>query len=261
MQALPHATNIIMPVGSREETATSQRYSYQIEKTSGGRYVNVQCTLSGHGVMRWRGRDYTIPPGHAFIFIVPEKFSYSYPPGAKEPWTFAWIELYGPLARYLATSMREAHGAVIPLPLGSEVCKQFLHLAAIAQKRRPNPPHDITFAITTFFLNWQRLLDRPKAGDTDPVATVMRICQTRFREQLSLKELAAQAQITREHLSRLFTKRTGISPARYLCQIRLAAAQEILRMPRATQKEAAFRSGFPSVQALQRALAAAKAGN
>ncbi len=261
MSTLPHATNISMPVGSREETATSQRYNYQIEKNSGGRYVNVQCTLSGHGVLRWRGKNYTVPPGHAFIFIVPEDFSYGYPPGAKEPWTFAWIELYGPLAHYLAHSLREAHGPVIPLPLGSELSRQFLHLAAIAQQRRRNPPHDITFAITTFFLNWHRLLDRPNPDDTDPVATVMRICETRFREQLSLKELAAQAQMSREHLSRLFTKRTGISPARYLCHIRLAAAQEVLRSSRATQKEAAFRSGFPSVQALQRALSAAKAEN
>lgn len=85
---------------------------------------------------------------------------------------------------------------------------------------------------------------------------VARICRARFREPLGIKELAAHAGLSREHLTRIFTERTGISPARHLRQLRVAAAREMLDHSGMTLKETALRCGFPSAKSLQHALRA-----
>jgi len=245
---------IAIPLGNPDAVAQKQRYRYDCEHRKDGQFVIIQQTHSGQGALRWRGREWSVPPGHAFVCLVPERFKYYYPKGSREPWRFAWICVYGSLARFLCQALRNAHGPVLPLPLGSTLSKEFLGFATSARNRIFREPHAITFAATAFFLNWKRLLDRPGNSAADPVETVMRTCQARFREPLGIKELAALAGISREHLTRVFSQRTGVSPARYLRQIRLTAALEILNTSRATQKEAAYRSGFSSIQALQRAI-------
>jgi AraC-like DNA-binding protein len=88
----------------------------------------------------------------------------------------------------------------------------------------------------------------------DPVEAVIHICRTRFREHLGIKEIADQAGLSREHLTRIFTARMGTSPARYLRNHRVDAAREMRRFSDATWTETALRCGFPSVKALRSAL-------
>ena len=101
-------------------------------------------------------------------------------------------------------------------------------------------------------MEWKRVLDRP-AG-RDPVETAKRICHTRYREPVAIKELALQTGLSREHLTRLFTEKVGSSPARYLRELRLEAVREFVATSSGTMKEAALRCGFPSAKALRRAL-------
>jgi len=104
-------------------------------------------------------------------------------------------------------------------------------------------------------MEWTRQLTHPTQTDHDPVKTAMAICQSRFREPLGTKELAAETGLSREHLSRLFSERTGVSPGSYLRQLRVNAARQMLKERNLLLKEIALRCGFPSVRSLQRALA------
>ncbi|CAN5394746.1 hypothetical protein BH09VER1_BH09VER1_08390 [soil metagenome] len=254
MAAADSKLTITIPTGNPRAVAASSRYRNDCRLRKGDQYVILQYTLAGEGKLRWKGREWSVPAGHALLCLVPERITYFYPKAAKEPWEFAWVNIYGELARYYSRALRHAHGPVLPLAMGSAPALELLNLATVARKRKAVDPHTTTFAVSSFFLNWQRLLDVPDGRAGDAVEVVQKICQTRFREPLGLKELAAQAEVSREHLTRIFTERVGVSPARYLRQMRLAAARNILSSPQVTQKEAADRAGFSSVQALQRAL-------
>jgi transcriptional regulator GlxA family with amidase domain len=67
--------------------------------------------------------------------------------------------------------------------------------------------------------------------------------------------LAEQVQMSPRHFARAFAAQTGCTPARFVEQLRVAAAAQWLRQTHWTHDRIAARSGFRSVDALQRAFA------
>jgi len=78
---------------------------------------------------------------------------------------------------------------------------------------------------------------------------------THIQENLSVEALAGRVQLSPRHFARAFAAETGCTPARFVEQTRVAAAAQLLRQTRWTQDRIASRSGFRSVDALQRAFA------
>ena len=78
---------------------------------------------------------------------------------------------------------------------------------------------------------------------------------THLQEDLSVEALAERVQMSQRNFSRAFAAETGFTPARFVEQNRVAAAAQLLRRTRWTQERIASRSGFRSVDALQRAFA------
>jgi transcriptional regulator GlxA family with amidase domain len=76
---------------------------------------------------------------------------------------------------------------------------------------------------------------------------------THLREDLSVSALADRASMSPRHFARSFAAQTGCTPARYVEKARVSAAAELLLRTRWTQSRIAERSGFGSVDALQRA--------
>ncbi|HEX8371468.1 MAG TPA: helix-turn-helix domain-containing protein [Chthoniobacterales bacterium] len=243
---------IAAPHGSTKEVVQSTRYRWENSQRGSDPFVIIQHTESGCGRFVWEGESWEVPAGHAFIALVPEASSYSSLEGASNPWEFGWINLYGDLAMSLCRALRAAYGPVLPLPLKSTPASLFQSLVAQAERRVVQDPSDVSTACFAFLMEWKRVLDRP-AG-RDPVETAKRICHTRYREPIGIKELALQTGLSREHLTRLFTEKVGSSPARYLRELRLEAVREFVATSSGTMKEAALRCGFPSAKALRRAL-------
>jgi len=216
--------------------------------------VILQRTRRGEGRFEWRGRSRPVPPGHAFVAIVPEPSLYFFPKTAVEPWEFDWINFYGPLAIGLWQRFREAFGPVCPLPHASPAGTMLTRLIAPAMRRKIVDPHSASTACYAFLMEWTRQLMPPLRQQSDPVETAMALCASRFREPLGVKELATETGLTREHLTRLFTARTGKPPARYLRELRLEAARALLERTGLPLKEAALRCGFSSSRSLRQAL-------
>ena len=78
---------------------------------------------------------------------------------------------------------------------------------------------------------------------------------THLQDDLSVEALAERVQMSPRNFARAFAAETGCTPARFVEQARVAAAAQLLRQTRWTQDRIADRSGFRSVDALQRAFA------
>lgn len=76
---------------------------------------------------------------------------------------------------------------------------------------------------------------------------------THLREDLCVAALAERAHMSPRNFARAFTMESGCTPARFVERTRVAAAAELLLKTRWTQDRVAERSGFGSVDALQRA--------
>jgi AraC-like DNA-binding protein len=241
------------PFGQRLQRVNSTRYHWD-SRTRVGNYVILQRTISGSGCLELDGVVHEVPPGHAFVAIVPENGAYYYPAGAGQPWEFTWLNFYGRLGVELCRDLRRRYGPVLPLGEHSAAWVEFQGLVALSGQRTVQDSQDTSLAIYRFILEWTRELSAPRREQLDPVETAALICRTRFREPLGTKELATQAGLSREHLTRLFTERLGTSPARYLRALRVRAAREMLATGTAPLQEVALRCGFPSIRALHRAL-------
>jgi transcriptional regulator GlxA family with amidase domain len=78
---------------------------------------------------------------------------------------------------------------------------------------------------------------------------------THLQEDLSVQALAERGQMSPRHFARAFAAEVGDTPARFVERARIAAAAQCLIQTRWTQDRIASRSGFRSVDALQRAFA------
>ena len=71
----------------------------------------------------------------------------------------------------------------------------------------------------------------PQAGRSDAarIARALDRLASRFPEQPSLAELAAEAGMSEHHFQRMFTRRVGVSPKKFLQHLTLEAAKQRLR--------------------------------
>ncbi|VVE15808.1 HTH-type transcriptional regulator CdhR [Pandoraea pneumonica] len=95
-----------------------------------------------------------------------------------------------------------------------------------------------------------------QSGASSPVRDVIAWIESHLDGDLSVDALAAVARMSPRNFSRAFSRETGTSPARYVTRSRLDFAASLLRQTPWTQERVAQRSGFQSVDALQRAFRA-----
>lgn len=240
---------IACPLVKHEEEVASTAYSWNNADRGDDHFVIIQRTVSGCGTFAWRGRLHPVPQGMAFLALVPEASCYGFRGGPA--WKFGWLNLYGDLAVRMVRALRELHGPVVPLPLCSEAGARFHELAAGAGRRKD--PYAVSAACYEFLCLWERELEVPTLP-RDHAAWLRRALQERYREPLSIKALARDAGVSREHLVRAFARRYGSGPSTYLRTVRVARAKHLLAETPLPAKEIALRCGFPSTSALRRAL-------
>lgn len=77
--------------------------------------------------------------------------------------------------------------------------------------------------------------------------------EARLGEELGVERLAGQAHMSPRHFARVFPQETGMSPARYVEQLRLDRARELLESGEAHMQTVAVEAGFGSEERLRRA--------
>lgn len=83
------------------------------------------------------------------------------------------------------------------------------------------------------------------SGDASRVERVVAHAQHHYAQpSLGLSELARVAGVSPTHLCRIFGRRTGVSPARYIEQVRLARAADLLSRTDLSIKQVAYTVGY-----------------
>lgn len=246
---------IQVPFGCRHERVFSSSYSWDNSNRGSEQFVIIQRTTSGRGEFGLHGTHHEVPAGHAFIAIPPEPGFYRWSASFPHPWEFSWINLYGPLGVRVAQEFRRLHGPVAPMDASGPAARRFHELARLTGERAEVDPFAVSAEAYLMMMDWMRERRAARLPDADPVELCAAAFRNRFREPISVKTLAAELGISREHLTRLFVERHQISPARYLRDIRSAEAHTLLEGTRLPPREIALRAGFPSVAAMRRAFA------
>jgi AraC family transcriptional regulator len=91
-------------------------------------------------------------------------------------------------------------------------------------------------------------IDDRSAGDIadQRLARTIEFMCSNFAQPLSLERLAAEACISKFHFNRLFTRKVGVSPHRFLASLRLDAARQMLVTTDLSVAEVAAKCGYPA---------------
>ncbi|WP_245728272.1 helix-turn-helix domain-containing protein [Rheinheimera pacifica] len=94
----------------------------------------------------------------------------------------------------------------------------------------------------------------PTRGGLAPRTTLrcQELMRARLSEDISLDELAAEAQLSPYHFARMFKQSVGVPPRVYFTQLRMEKACELLALTNLPITEIAFKVGYSSSQVLAR---------
>lgn len=213
-------------------------------------YYLVHTVAEGTGMYRCRDCLYELQAGDSF-FIFPGEL-HTYEADRSDPWRYRWIAFRGTKAGHWLQSagITPEYPVIrggeyeVPLQAARAIARQFrsgdwtsdweaegwlkLAFAAWARTNRPNGP--------------------PSAGRPSIAAReanrAARWLEAQLAQPISIAHMAQELGYHRTHLTKLFRGEMGMSPIRYLQQIRMDRAKLLLREA-LTIEEVAASVGYP----------------
>ncbi len=194
-------------------------------------YQIFYCT-EGSGIFRAEGREYKIGAGDAFFFRpdIPHEY---FP--VKKPWKATWITYEGSSAGQIADYLGLGNTAAFSLKNTKEFETQTSALYDMFESDHPDKDIKISCMLYKMLIKIGECHNNlPQSGGMTqnekyrkliPVIDMMR---EKYSKDLSLELMAKEIAITPNHLCRLFNQVYGTTPLKYLTQIRLNAAKELL---------------------------------
>lgn len=218
------------------QSARPGYFVFKVAMSRGGRWGVGERTgelLPGQGVLRsWSERECWD----------------SYAPGAREPWEFLGLIFAGEAAAAFARGLIDKYGPIHDFPMDSVLGRYLLRLAA-------DPTHHVELSASdaarlvndTLAALLQSAEQRQRTRHRlDLAQAVERYIVEHFSMDVSIADLARRYDVSREHLTRLFTQEFGIAPHRYLLDIRMREACRLLRTTNRAVKQIFTEVGFES---------------
>ncbi|MFW5845808.1 MAG: helix-turn-helix domain-containing protein [Planctomycetota bacterium] len=212
----------------------------------------LQYTIRGSVSLDWNGQRHRGGPGQAILYRHGEESAYGLGEEDQTPYELLFVHLQGAGLRAHWSELRR-RGGTVSVDSGGALLNAMRQLIDRASPQRERDIVRAAALVQHFVLELFVLHER---GDPQP-RPVERAVQRMVDNPIfpwSLKELAAEAGCSREHLSRAFSRRTGHPPAHWLNQQRLALARQLLLSTDLAVQDIARQAGFSSAATLARQL-------
>jgi AraC-like DNA-binding protein len=217
-------------------------------------YFLIHYVEEGRGTFISGTNEYALGAGDSFV-IFPDALV-SYVSDEEEPWRYRWIAFQGEGAQRLVESAGFAadrltvhtarHGNV---RLWFERVRRTFAQASGGTNLRAGAYLQLLLA--EYADAWRAAdLVAPSGGTGDPVGDrlvrqAIHYLSAQYAEPISIELMSESLGYNRAYLSRLFKKRTGVSPVTFLVRLRLDRARRLLReRAELTVEQVAFSVGF-----------------
>ena len=192
-------------------------------------YTLIHYVVRGKGVLYARGKVWPVKAGQAF-FILPGEVT-TYVADSAAPWHYCWIGFDGALSAQFAE-----------LPPVLDLPEEFFR--RIMWEREFSSMAE--YHLASDLLGLYAYLFSGSSGTNSHVRQVETYIQSAYMHPIRVDQIAAQLNLDRSYLSRLFKEQTGRSIQNYLIHVRMEAAERYLRQG-SSVKEAAHLSGYEDV--------------
>jgi len=212
--------------------------------SSGGQ---LSCTLEGEGRFRDGKTEYILSPGTAFLARHgQEDISYYYPPEGKVPWKTLWISFLGKTTEEMIDEIVSKHGHIFHLPLGEGIIKRLLAYRNYNNTVQPLTSGAGAKIVMDIFTSLTEKDDQAQLNDpqNDLVRQVRQYMLENIGNDYGVADLADSLNISREHLSRFFSRRMGKCLAEYIRENKIRHACHMLRETRFSCSDIGKKVGY-----------------
>lgn len=168
--------------------------------------------------------------------------------GSFEPWEALWLHFDGRLARDYFEEITAGHDPILDAKDSDASVIQLQNIYDVFRTSSAILEGELSGCITKLLNNFLHSSgdNRKNKVCSTSMADAISYINEHFQKDLSLEQLAAEANMSPFHFTRVFTKETGITPHQYLIKTRLSAAKYLLKSTEMSIKNIAFSTGFNS---------------
>lgn len=217
--------------------------------------VVFQVTLDGWGDFEREGESRRVDASRAFFAVFPSEHVYRLPPESPG-WTFFWFNFGHPYVVRRLIELGARHAAVLEIAPDSKLMTQSLGLFEQLCRQRLEDSFAEEAALFAWLFEFERHLHdlaHPRTERAAWLEAARRYTLEHLDESFGVDELATDRGVSRGHYSHRFQAATGLTPAAWVLEIRLAEARRRLRESAAPLKDIAADTGFADANHLCKA--------
>ncbi|MEG2073791.1 MAG: AraC family transcriptional regulator [Angelakisella sp.] len=205
----------------------------------------IHHVVSGKGSYSIFGKTYHISAGETFLAYPDTTISYG--PDAEDPWEYYWVGWSGSDARTLLRQTDFSRtNPVISTDFGDDLRELLLGI----YESRGSKPHEQARMAGGLYLFLAYLMEHSTApvesidSSTGYLNCALDFVAGNYSRNISVEDIAQSSGISRSGLYRAFMKHLGISPVRYLSNLRVEQACTLLRRSDLSVEAVACSVGF-----------------
>lgn len=218
-------------------------YNYEVLKNAVIHYVT-----KGYGTFKFNGKVYTLKQGDIFILL--KGMQVEYVASIDDPWEYYWIGFSGSNANEYLNRTSITNSCVANCEENSKIPQIILNMCEISKTYNPSRSDDILLLKELYSLLYTLIEEFPKPFEYKDkelhtyIQDALNFINSNYMHSITVQEIADYVNLSRSYLYKMFIKNLGISPQRYLINLRMYKATLLLKGTKLPIGEVASSVGY-----------------
>lgn len=218
-------------------------YNYEVLKNAVIHYVT-----KGYGTFKFNGKVYNLKKGDIFILL--KGMQVEYVASIDDPWEYYWIGFSGSNANEYLNRTSITNSCVANCEENSKIPQIILNMCEISKTYNPSKSDDILLLKELYSLLYALIEEFPKPFEYKDkelhtyIQDALNFINSNYMHSITVQEIADYVNLSRSYLYKMFIKNLGISPQRYLINLRLYKATLLLKSTKLPIGEVASSVGY-----------------
>ena len=213
-------------------------------KYGANEYIILYCT-EGQGKVNVNNVKYKLKPNN--FIIIPPNLPHHYKSSLKNPWTIYWIHFVGNRAAMLYERYAfENEPTVKFIPYDEQRTRDFFMILQVLNHSFDHRSLEYANIKLMHYLSsfvYQSELN-PKSQEKNLVNSTIEFMKNNLHKSLSIKDFAANENLSTSRFSEVFKEKTGYPPVHYFIKLKIQKSCQYLYFTDLNIKEICIKVGF-----------------